>query len=756
MIVRLLLVEDNPGDALLLQQSLETAYPGRYAIVHVATLAEALAALAGDAFHAVLLDLGLPDSQGMHSADAIRAAAPALPLVAMTGLDDEDLASEAIRRGAQDYLLKGQVDAPLVARSIRHAIERMRTEERLRLLSEQADKHARAAEAANAAKSLFLANMSHELRTPMTAILGMTDMALSEQLPPTVRGYLQTTKEAADLLLELLNEILDLSRIEAGRFELETVPFSLPQAVQQVVKTLSVGAREKGLELLCRLPADLPEQVVGDPLRLRQVLMNLIGNAIKFTSRGEVVVRVENCKSQIANRKLQIVGNPAKTQDPKPKTQDLESNAQSEICDLKFSISDTGIGIAPEDQERVFSPFTQADASTTRRYGGTGLGLDIAQRLVTLMGGRIWLESQPGKGSTFFFTLELPIDKPLTPSGLQETAGQKVVLPCGAAGQTAASAAGQACPRPESPARRLRVLVAEDTPANQKVVLHALANRGHTLEIAENGRQAVDLLCRQPFDVVLMDIQMPEMDGFQATAAIRELNDATKIHVPIIAMTAYALKGDRERCLAAGMDSYLSKPIQREELIETVERLACAGDGESQISNLKGNTPDPRPPTPKPSIPRPKTQDPRPETQDPRPQAPDAKTQSPRHKTPDPGPDSSPFNLDEALTRLGGEAGLFREMAGFFFSDGLKLLTEIRAAAEAGDAPALDKKAHRLKGTVLYLGADAAVEAVGRVEALGRSGDLTDAAQAVRAMETEVVRLAEALRPYTMSSVESG
>jgi CheY-like chemotaxis protein len=336
---------------------------------------------------------------------------------------------------------------------------------------------------------------------------------------------LETARESAGLLLEVLNEILDFSRIEIGRLELEHSPFSLPRAVGKVVNALSVRAYEKGLELVCGLAADLPEYVVGDPLRLRQVLMNLIGNAIKFTPEGQVAVRVEREGLGTGDRTIA----------------------------LRFSVSDTGIGIAPEDQNRIFSPFTQADASTTRRYGGTGMGLAISQRLVTLMGGRLWLESHPGKGSTFSFVVELPIHR-------RAIDMEEPVLPDRTIFQDAA-------------VRSLRVLLAEDTRANQKLVLHILGKRGHTVEIAENGQLAVDSLCRQPFDVVLMDVQMPVMDGFQATAAIRKLKNSNRAQVPIIAMTAHALKGDEDRCLAAGMDAYVSKPVACEKLIETVERL---------------------------------------------------------------------------------------------------------------------------------------------------------------------------------------
>ena len=378
-----------------------------------------------------------------------------------------------------------------------------------------------AAEAANVAKSQFLANMSHELRTPMNAILGMIDVAMPKALDPTVQDCLQTARGSADLLLTLLNDLLDSAKIESGKLELESAPFSLRRMLDQITRVLAVRASEKGLSFYCRMPDETPDAVVGDRMRLQQVLLNLAGNAIKFTERGDVEIGLH-----------------ALLQD-------------GEAC-LEFTVRDTGIGISPAGLERLFQPFAQADASMSRRFGGTGLGLSICKSLVGLMGGTIRVESEVGKGSTFYFTVHFPLSQEL-PADFEAP----VALPMRACGQ-------------------LRVLLVEDNPANQKLATYILKDRGHVVEIAGDGEEAVCLTERNRYDVILMDVQMPGMNGLEATAAIRQ-REGSESRVPIIAMTAHALKDDRDRCLAAGVDGYLSKPVNAKEMIGLVESLACGG-----------------------------------------------------------------------------------------------------------------------------------------------------------------------------------
>jgi signal transduction histidine kinase/ActR/RegA family two-component response regulator len=384
------------------------------------------------------------------------------------------------------------------------------------------DEKARA-EAANQAKSEFLANMSHEIRTPMNAILGMTELALTSDPRPEQRRYLSTVKQSANSLLQIIDDILDFSKIEAGKLDLHPDPFSLRDTLNDTLEVLASRAAEKNIELACQISTRVPDGLRGDSTRIRQILMNLVGNAIKFTDDGEVFVMVEREeKNPSASRK------------------------DDAIC-LHFVVSDTGIGIPENKQEIIFESFIQADGSMTRKYGGTGLGLSICSQLVTLMGGRIWVDSRVGQGSSFHFIVNLEIE--------HDTAAEE---------KTSELSLKEAD-------RPLCVLLAEDNEINQQVALEFLQMRGHQVRITGNGAEALAAFVKERFDVILMDVHMPKMDGFQTTAAIREKEKTTGSRVPIIAMTGYAMKGDRQRCIDAGMDGYICKPIRSQELYEAIE-----------------------------------------------------------------------------------------------------------------------------------------------------------------------------------------
>ncbi|HTH15203.1 MAG TPA: response regulator [Magnetospirillum sp.] len=507
--VRVLLLEDDPADARLVEHMLRRVTHTTFQVETTTRLSQAIPRLAQGGIDVVLADLSLPDSSGLGTLTGLTQAAPDLPVVVLTGNDDDAQAIEALKHGAQDYLVKGHGDGSMLSRVVRYAIERKAGE---RALKEARDR----AELAARAKSVFLATVGHEVRTPLNGILGMARLLLDTSLDIKQRTFAETVVNSGELLLTLVNDILDFSRIEADGLTLESVPFDVVDMVDELRLMMAPRAAEKGLILGCRFGPGVPAFVAADPLRLRQVLLNLVGNAIKFTEHGSVTVSIEV----------------------------LESLEDGRVA-LRLAVADTGIGIPEKARGGLFTEFWQADSSITRRFGGTGLGLAICKRLVSLMGGEIGYDSHDGVGSSFWFVV------PLSPAEAP-------------AAEPAAEAA---------PVMRRHVLLVDDNPVNREVGAGLLERHGHRVTSVEGGRQALEAMTGGGFDLVLLDMHMPDMDGLETARRIRALGGPAA-SLPLWLLTANPQEQDARLWRDAGLDGCLAKPFRP----DAVERLLRRDD----------------------------------------------------------------------------------------------------------------------------------------------------------------------------------
>ena len=755
-------------------------------------------------FDVVVVDGVMPEIDGFEFSTLARQWADdkgtQLGVLMLVGTDHQEMLVKALVAGADDCVAKTAAPDVILAH-VTALARRIARAKQIMSLNERALRQ-EAIESASKAKTEFLANMSHEIRTPMNGIMGMAELMSDIRLTDDQRDYLSTIQSSADALLRLLNDVLDFSRIEAGKFELDDIDFSLVETIDNMAELLTLRAAKKGLKFNYQIASELPPMLFGDQNRLRQIILNLAGNAIKFTSDGEINIDVQQ-----------------------------ESRNDDQVC-LQFSIRDTGIGIEPDKQQSIFDAFNQADASTTREFGGTGLGLAISSQLVSMMGGRIWVESVPGEGSTFHFTAELKVsnkvkkpraevvdlhdlnvlvvddnetNRKIFEETLKNWRMQPTSVDSGKAGLEAlaesfqserqfdiilldymmpemdgfefaervlanpqfeesriimissASIAGhlkrcrqigihrymtkpviqsqlldalldvlgeeyqtrinhESSQYPECvSSRKLNILLAEDGVINQRVAVGLLSKHGHDVVVATNGQLAVDSWEAGSFDVVLMDMQMPEMDGYEATAVIREKESVSGCHTPIIAMTANAMKGDREKCLSAGMDGYIAKPFNRTDLFAALDEFVPAESGTlmpQAVADLTESEPEPV-------------------------------EESAEIGTSNLNEHADVIDLEVAMDRIHGGMDSVKKMAEILMTECPKMVQEVRDSIESGEAVRIQRAAHTLKGSASIFGARRVVQSAAKVETMGRENsgrenDDEDRKQGLADLEREV------------------